>query len=34
MRAELCWQLVGATLAALMMAGLGTWMAEALHELL
>jgi hypothetical protein len=30
MRAELIWQLVGATLATLMMAGLGMWMAEAL----
>jgi len=34
MRAELCWQLVGAALATLMLAGLGMWIAEALHELL
>jgi hypothetical protein len=32
--ADLFWQAVGAALATLMLAGLGTWMAEALHELL
>ena len=32
--AELCWKAVGAALATLMLAGLGTWMAEVLHELL